>query len=112
MEARNIFSRVTGEANPAAWHKLMGDFNGKIYVDPMNWDLLRQETNRIFERFSHKAVIGTFDGAIIASALLAGTREFLSFDQDLKAVATALGLKVYPALDESGRALLLKLRSK
>src|SRR5438045_3343776 len=52
LEARNVFSRLAGVAKPAQWDKLVGDFNGRIFVDPMNWDILRQQTNLLFERFS------------------------------------------------------------
>ena len=41
LEARNVFSRVTGEREPPEWQALEADFDGRIYVDPMNWDLLR-----------------------------------------------------------------------
>lgn len=110
MEARNVFSRIKKEREPQEWKDLVEDFGGGIYVDPMNWDLLRRETNRIFEEFSHKATFSTFDAAIVASAVLAGTAEFLTFDERLASLATAAGLKVFPPLTPEGRAFLLKLR--
>src|SRR5438552_816587 len=111
LEARNVFSRLAGVPKPAEWDRLVGDFNGRIFVDPMNWDILRQQTNRVFERFSHKTVVGTFDAALIASAQLAGAREFFSFDEHLKALATCLDMDVYPPLGTEGKKLLTKFRS-
>ena len=112
LEARNVFARVTKEALPEEWKELQADFNGKIFVDPMDWDLLRRAAGRIFERFSHKMPIGTFDVAIVASAELAGAREILSFDEKLKSLAVAEGFKVYPDLAAEGRSFLAKLRAR
>src|SRR5260370_399511 len=105
LEARNVFGRLAGVPKPVEWERLLSDFNGRIFVDPMNWDLLRQETHLVFQRFSHKATVGTFDATLIASAQLAGGRELLSFDERLKAVATCLGFKVFPELGPEGKAL-------
>jgi predicted nucleic acid-binding protein len=110
LEARNVFGRLAGVSKPAEWERLVGDFNGRIFVDPMNWDRLRLETNLIFDRVSHKATIGTIDATLVASARLAGGREFLSFDERLKAFAVYLGLKVFPELGVDGKAFLAQLR--
>jgi len=105
LEARNVFNRLAGSAHPTQWEHLVCDFNGRIFVDPMNWDILRQETNLIFERFSHKTNIGTFDATLIASARLAGAREIFSFDEQLKALATCLVIKLFPELTVTGRVI-------
>lgn len=110
LEARNVFGRLSGCSRPTEWEHLLSDFDGRIFVDPMNWDALRQEANRLFERFSHKATVGTFDVTLLASAQLAGAREFLSFDERLKAMAACLGLKVFPTLGAAGQSLLAELR--
>jgi predicted nucleic acid-binding protein len=112
METRNVFGRMTLQPNPQEWEDLVGDFHGRIFVDPMDWDLLRRETNRLFELFSHRAAVGTFDVAIVASAQLAGAREILSFDERLKAIATAIGIRVFPPLAPEGRAFLAALKRK
>jgi predicted nucleic acid-binding protein len=112
LEARNIFSRVTGQANPSEWNDLVADFGSRIFVDPMDWDLLRRETNLLFGKFSHLASVGTFDAAIVVSAQLAGAREILSFDERLKVIASAVGIRVFPPLSNEGRNFLAKLRSK
>jgi predicted nucleic acid-binding protein len=112
LEARNVFSRNSGEARPQQWDDLMDDFGGRIFVDTMNWDLLRRETNTLCERFSHRARVGTFDMAIVASARLAGAREILSFDERLKALAFAAGLHVFPQLSNEGRSFVATLKAK
>jgi len=111
LEARNVFGRLSGSPNPEQWQHLVSDFNGRIFVDTMNWDLLRRQTHQIFERFSHKAAIGTFDATLIASAQLAGGRRILSFDERLKAIATCLGLEVFPELASDGKAFLSQLKA-
>jgi predicted nucleic acid-binding protein len=111
LEARNVFSRVTHEANPKEWALLESDFNGRLYVDPMNWRELQRECDAIFSRYSHKATIGTFDAAIVASAKLAGAQTFLSFDKIAKAMAVAEGLEVFPELDREAKKILSQLRA-
>ena len=112
LEARNVFGRVSGQPNPVQWAHLVADFNGRIFVDTMNWEALRQQAHRLFERFSHKTNLGTFDAAIIASAQLAGAGEILSFDEQLKAIASAVGIKVFPELALHGRSLAAALKQK
>ena len=109
LEARNVFSRVTGESRPAEWALLESDFDGRLYIDPMNWRELQRECEGIFSRYSHKATIGTFDAAIVASAKLAGTRTFLSFDKTAKAMAVAEGLEIFPELDRDSKRILNQL---
>src|SRR5437868_3968156 len=78
LEARNVFSRVTGQKEPPEWALLEADFGGRVYVDPMNWDLLRRECYVLFKRYAWKKRIGTFDAAVVAAAKLAGATQFLS----------------------------------
>ena len=110
LETRNIFSRITGSANPDEWQELQAGFSGRFYLDPMNWDLLRRESFRLFEKYSHQAAIGTFDTVVLASAILAGAERMLSFDENLKALAVAEGLEVFPELSKEGLAHLAKLK--
>lgn len=112
LEACNIFSRVTAESHPREWQALEADFDGRLYVDPMNWDLLRQECNRLFSKYACKAPVGTFDTAIVASARLAGGTRFLSFDTTARAIAAAEGIAAFPGLDASEKQLLARLRQK
>lgn len=112
LEARNVFSRITGSSNPPEWQELQAGFSGRFYLDPMNWDLLRREVYRIFENYSPHAAIGTFDAAVLASARLAGATRILSFDENLKALAMAEGLPVYPELGKAGRGFLARLKAK
>lgn len=111
LEARNVFGWVTGESHPREWQQLEADFNRRIYVDPMNWDLLRRECHQMFARYANKAQLGTFDTAIVASAKLAGGTRFLSFDTRAKALAAAEGLAVFPPLEAEGKRILSRLRS-
>ena len=110
LEARNVFSRVTGERTPMEWADLAADFDGKLYVDPMNWHLLRRECDAMFARHAWQTDLGTFDVAIIASAKLAGAKTVLSFDSKLKALAVAEGLEVFPPLDAAGKTTLARLK--
>ena len=110
LEARNVFCRTTGESDPREWGLLEADFDGRIYVDPMNWDLLRRECYALFGRYGWKIQIGTFDTAIIAAAKLAGATQFLSFDTTAKALAVAEGIRVFPPLDAAGKMRLDQMK--
>lgn len=111
LEARNVFSRITGEPEPAEYRALLEDgFNGRFYLDPMNWDLVRRNTLALLQRYAHKTTLGTFDMAVLASAQLAGATRLLSFDETIKAVAVAEGMEVFPLLGDEGRQILAALR--
>ena len=110
LEARNVFSRITGEEQPREWQTLEADFGGRLYVDPMNWDLLRRECNALFLKYSYKANLGTFDTAIVASIKLAGGTRFLSFDATARSLASAEGIGIFPALEPAERRLLAQLK--
>ena len=109
LEARNVFSRITGEEQPREWQTLEADFGGRLYVDPMNWDLLRRECNALFLKYSYKANLGTFDTAIVASVKLAGGTRFLSFDATARSLASAEGIGIFPALEPAERRPLAQL---
>lgn len=109
LEARNVFSRTAGEAEPEEWRRFLADFNGLIYLDPLNWDFLRRDAFALFSRYSHRFQFGTLDAAILASAKLSGASKLLSFDENLKALAVAEGLDVFPTLGAQGKQLLRKL---
>lgn len=110
LEARNVFSRVTKLPDPPEWQELEEGFNGRFYLDPMNWDLVRREAVALLRKYAHKTALGTFDVVLFASARLASATRLLSFDGKLKALAVAEGLEVFPELDKEGRALLAELR--
>ena len=110
LEARNVYSRITGEERPREWQRLEADFGGRLYVDPMNWDLLRRECDVIISKYAWKAGLGTFDTAIVASVKLAGGTRFLSFDATARALASAEGIGVFPPLGPAERKLLARLR--
>jgi predicted nucleic acid-binding protein len=108
LEARNVFSRESGEAEPEEWREL--EQSDHFYRDPMNWDLLRRDVFALAARYAHKAPLGALDLAVLASARLGGARQLLSFDETLKALAAAEGLEVFPDLQVEGRAVLANLR--
>ncbi len=110
LEARNVFLRVTGEREPNEWQRVEADFGGRLYVDPMNWNLLRRECNALFAKYAWKVVLGTFDTAIVASARLAGATRFLSFDVTARALAAAEGFEVYPALGRRDKPMVIRLK--
>ena len=111
LEARNVFSRTAREAEPEEWRRFTADFGGLIYLDPLNWDSVRRDAFDLFARYAPRATIGTFDMAILASARLSGATQFLSFDENLKAVALAEGLDVFPMLGPEGKAMLNRLKA-
>ena len=110
LEARNLFSRVTGEELPLEWQTLEADFGGRLHVAPMNWDLLRRECNALVAKYAWKAALGTFDTAIVASVKLAGATRFLSFDVNARALASAEGMGVFPVLEPAERRLIAQLK--
>lgn len=112
VSARNIFSRITGEREPHEWQWLEADFDGRLYVDPMNWDILRRESNTLLAKYSWKAAVGTFDTAIVASVKLAGGTRFLSFDQMARAMAAAEGIGLFPPPDAAERRVISRLKHR
>ena len=110
LEARNIFSRVTGEREPPEWRMVQEDFEGRLRVEPMNWEVLRKECNALFSKYAWRAELGTFDTAIVASAKLAGASQFLSFDTTARVLAVAEGMQVFPELDRAAKARSQRLR--
>lgn len=65
-----------------------------------------------FQRFAPRCNIGTLDLLHIQAAKRFGCRWFLSFDtaSGCRAVAAALGLKVYPELNDQDREIGRRLR--
>lgn len=111
LEARHVFTRISGEADPEEWRQLEEGLNGRFYLDPMNWDLVRRETIGLIRKYSPRQGLGTFDLALLAAAKLAGATRLLSFDETLKALAVAEGLEVFPPLAPGGKQLLARLRA-
>ena len=77
-----------------------------------NWDFVRRDAFELFGRYSHRAVLGTFDVALLASAKLSGATRLLSFDRTLTALAAAEGLDVFSPLDAEGKRLLARLKTR
>ena len=79
-------------------------------MDATNWDSLRRECDGLFAKYARKAALGTFETAIVASVKLAGGTRFLFFDADARALASAEGIGVFPALTATERRLLARLK--
>lgn len=112
LEARNVFSRVTGEREPREWQAFEADFDGKLFVDPMNWDLLRRECHSLFSKYAWRMAVGTFDIAVVASVKLAGGTRFLSFDSTARAVAAAEAIEVYPPLEAAEKQTVARVKQR
>lgn len=108
LEARNVFTRMSGEPEPEEWREFQED--ARFYRDPINWDLLRRDVFALIFRYGNKETFGTFDLAVLASAKLAGATRLLSFDGKLKALAAAEGLDVFPPLTDQERDLSVRLK--
>jgi predicted nucleic acid-binding protein len=111
LECENVFRRITKETQPEELAALKADFDGLLFVSPMDWRALMAECERLFARHAARLKLGTFDCAIVASAKLARAKRFLSFDARAAALATAEGLAVFPELDAIGRECLARLRA-
>jgi predicted nucleic acid-binding protein len=109
LEARNVFSRTAQEAEPDEWRRFLGDFNSLIYLDPLNWDLVRRDAFGLFARYAPQLSVGSMDVAILASARLSGATRLLTFDETLKTLAVAEGLDVFPPLTTTGKSILARL---
>ena len=110
LEARNLFSRITGEEQPLEWQSLEADFGGRLHVYPMNWDQLHRECNALFANYARRTALGTFTTAIVASVKLAGGKMFLSFDANARALASAEGIGIFPRFEPAERRLLARLK--
>jgi predicted nucleic acid-binding protein len=70
-EARTVFPRLTGHANPAALAQLKLDFRDKVIFHPLDWSLLERMGAELLDKYAHKAALGAMDSLIVASALAA-----------------------------------------
>ena len=111
-EARTVFPRLTGEANPAVLKQLKSDFGDSIVFHPLDWSLLEKMGGELLDKYAHKSEIGAMDSLIIASALAAGCDWFYSFDtgSNARALAAACRLRVFPDLTAEDRTRLAALR--
>ena len=108
LEARNVFTRVSGLSEPPEWTLFTED--SRFYHDPINWDLLQRDVFALISHYGHKETLGTFDLAVLASSKLGGATGLLTFDSILGALSVVEGLDVFPPLDDNGKAVLAKLR--
>ncbi len=109
-ETRNVFSRVTGQKQPAEWQALAGDVGTKLLFPELNEAKLEERAFALMARYSRKATLGTFDIFIIATALLADGERVLSFDGLARALASAEDLDVFPELTAAEKSLRSRLK--
>jgi predicted nucleic acid-binding protein len=111
-EARTVFPRMTGQANPAVLARLKSDFGDSIVFHPLEWSLLEKMGAELLEKYAHKSEIGAMDSLIVASAVAADCDWFYSFDtgSNARALAAACRLKVFPDLTADDRSRLAALR--
>jgi predicted nucleic acid-binding protein len=111
-EAKAVFPRITGKANPAALAKLMSDFGDSVIFHPLDWELLEKAGAELLAKYAHKSEIGALDSLIVASAVVLGCDWFYSFDtgSNARALAAACKLKVFPDLTAEDKARMAELR--
>ena len=106
LEARNVFSRVSGETEPPEW-------NGERTRPRVRFSAPSRKTwGREIVRSFATGVRAQGAGCEGASSHTRGRvcSPIPEFDQTLKAVAVAEGLEVFPELNEAGKTLLAQLR--
>jgi hypothetical protein len=91
---------------------LESDLRARRFVDcGYTFEDLAEASRDLFRRFAPRCNIGTLDLLHIQAATRFGCRWFLSFDSasGCRAVAAALGLKLFPALNDQDRVILKNL---
>jgi predicted nucleic acid-binding protein len=69
---------------------------GVVAISPVAWETVFQEAERLSHTHTLRTGLRGFDILHVATALTLQAREFLSFDANQRALATAEGLKVKP----------------
>jgi hypothetical protein len=112
LECQNIFAALGQEPKGEEWCQFQADIGTKLLVTEIGWNSLVEKSRELFQRFSHKARLGTLDTMILASALKAEATHFLSFDtnSNTRALAAVLKLKVFPALTAEDRRRMAAFR--
>jgi hypothetical protein len=92
---------------------LESDLRARRLIDcGYTFEDLATASKDLFQRFAPRCNIGTLDLLHIQAAKRFGCRWFLSFDSasGCRAVAVALGLKVFPEVNEQDREVAKRLR--
>lgn len=111
LEARRAFVRRTGHSRSEPWQVFTHKLENGIWLRyPVAWEPTMNRTIALIERFGAKHNAGTLDTMHVALAQLSGCTWFLSFDTNSNArvLAASAGLKVFPKLLPSEKALLNK----
>jgi hypothetical protein len=95
------------------WPALAADVKlGKYVLCGQTFESLASLATDLFQKYAPRCNVGTLDLLHLAAARHFGCRWFLSFDSrsGCRALAHALGMKVYPPLHEADRQWLAKLK--
>lgn len=87
---------------------LDSDLRARRFIDcGYTFEDLARSSKSLFQRFAPRCNIGTLDLLHLQAAKRFGCRWFLSFDSasGCRAVAVALGLKVFPELNQQDREI-------
>lgn len=93
---------------------LESDLRAKRFTDcGYTFEDLSANAGEWFRRFAPRCNIGTLDLLHIQAAKRFGCRWFLSFDSasGCRAVAAAVGMNIFPELNEQDREILRRLRA-
>jgi predicted nucleic acid-binding protein len=69
---------------------------GRIVIPPVSWGLVLACTERMSHAHTLRVGHRSFDILHVATAIVLGAKEFLTFDANQRKLATAEGLKVKP----------------
>jgi predicted nucleic acid-binding protein len=92
---------------------LESDIRARRFIDSgYSFESLAEEARGHWRRFSPRFNLGTLDMLHVMAARRFGCSWFLSFDSQsgCRALASALGMKVFPGLITADRDILCKLR--
>ena len=70
--------------------------SGRLIISPVDWAKVHSRADELSARHTMTGGHRSFDILHVATALEAGAREFLTFDEQQGALARAAGLKVKP----------------
>lgn len=112
LESRNVFASLSARQNPPEWRRLQDVIGTRLIVPEMTWEAIEAKAQEFFQRFSHKARIGTLDAMLIGAGVIARATHFLSFDKNsnARAMAAVLKLKVFPELTAEDRRRMALFR--
>src|SRR6266545_4109104 len=70
LEARNVFARLSRHSESAPWRAALSDLGGRLHLEKLEWLALVKAAEKLMDRFSASARLGTLDCLVVASAKL------------------------------------------